>query len=778
MKRSKFFSLSLMREGIKQTMGVGICLLLVSMFVSGYSPFVRMFTGNWYGGYTVIFGMFFSPMFFMGYIMPMIFVFALFGFMNKRNSSDFYHSVPLNRTCVYITYAATAMLWCIFITTVSTLFSYSLYMMNTDLTISSEFIGTTIGTTFVLMLLIASIALVAKGLSGTTFSNIAIMFLLMLLPRIILELFISAIQTATPVVYASSLPIADFSWNIIFLPLSFSSANPDTWSVSASTIWYSVILAILYLVAGLFIHRARKSETAETSSSFKWVQHIVRSLIGIIPTILIIYPLAERTGNIPTSTFIIAIVVSLLAYFFYELATTRSTKKLLYAIPLYLIVVAFDCAFVFGSYAISNSIVSYVPDKSEVKSVSVSDGWQNYAYSSTYLYNTSEGIPYSSYLLGDCEYQDEEIIDILCSSLADDVKYIQNGTFNEYRYYGYSKSGNNPNRYGVETYNVTFHLKDGNDVKRIVYLLNMDYYFDGDDGNQSNRLDQLIKDSNTYKNARTKLPDDNEIVTISIGGDFSNAVKEIPQSELEELWKIYKEEYNSLSTDDKVKITVDNNYEYSYDTSSPDIFVNGYTETHSFSSIYTMDSDKTPKAMQKLSEIYNKYRNDNSSETLEKVLSGIDTKKHFSVSMKNISTNYSYDLNINNDVYYDDKEHVENTINVTIPDDKYISKMYEGTLSESDIAEFQSYYNELQSNDFDNIKKSVKIITDAAQKDCNFADKRTFAVEIYSEYEKVDRYSYSYGEINYYFINLTKEQYKELYDNLTKADNTNKQNEQ
>ncbi|MGN1457921.1 MAG: hypothetical protein ACI4XP_08215, partial [Acutalibacteraceae bacterium] len=237
MKNNKLFSLALMREGIKQTMGVGITLLIVSMFVSGYLPFVIMFKDNGYHT-TVQFGSFFAPVFLMGYILPMIFIFTLFGFMNKRNSSDFYHSVPLSRSCVYITYTVTAMLWCTFITTVSTLFSYIMYFVNPKITISPLFIGMTIGTTFVLMLLIAAIALVAKGLSGTAFSNIVIMFLLMFLPRVIIALLTSAIQLAAPVVQIGSIPLADVGWNIIFLPLSLFRSNTDSWSVDSSTIWY------------------------------------------------------------------------------------------------------------------------------------------------------------------------------------------------------------------------------------------------------------------------------------------------------------------------------------------------------------------------------------------------------------------------------------------------------------------------------------------------------------------------------------------------------------
>lgn len=768
MKKSKFFSLALMREGIKQTMGVGITLLIVSMFVSGYLPFVSMFQD--YGFHiTVSFGIFLFPIFAMGYILPMIFIFALFGFMNKRNSSDFYHSVPLNRSCVYITYAATAMLWCTFITTVSTLFSYSIYLMNPKMTVSPLFIGNTIGITFVLMLLIAAIALVAKGFSGTAFSNISIMFLLMFVPRIFIVLLTSAVQFAAPIVQINSIPLAHIGCNIIFLPISMFRANVDLWSVDSITIWYSLILAVVYLVGGFFLHRARKSETAETGSSFKWVQHVVRSIIGIVPTFIIVYLMAARIEEISESAVIISVVVSVLAYFLYELATTRSAKKLLYAIPLYLIVVVFDVVFIFGSQAISYSVVSYVPDSSEVKSVSVEYGYRSYEN-----YNQpKETVPYSAYSLERCEYEDKEMIDILCSSLADDVNSIKAGTFNKDTKVSYSDIANN-SIYHIREYDVTFHCKNGNDVQRTVYLLNRAYYFTDTDGQASNRLEKLVKTSENYKNALTKLPNDDEINKIGVSSYFNDAIgRDFSENELEELWKIYEEEYNALSTDDKSELNLD--YYNNYDVLCISIY--GYVGTNSFYSRYHITAEQTPKTLQKLSDLYNQYRNDHSSQELETVLSDIDTKKNFTVSMRNVVADGCDDLNINNDTYYSD-EHGNNRISVTIPGKQYISDVYEGVRPNDYLNSSDSY--QVSYADFDNIKKAVKILTDAAQRKCNLADKRTFMFEIYTEYGNYEnkndqeKFMYSEGETNYYLINLTADEYKELYDTLKKAKYTNR----
>ena len=79
----------------------------------------------------------------------------------------------------------------------------------------------------------------------------------------------------------------------------------------------------------------------------------------------------------------------------------------------------------------------------------------------------------------------------------------------------------------------------------------------------------------------------------------------------------------------------------------------------------------------------------------------------------------------------------------------------------------------------DNVKKAVKILTDAAKRECNLADKRTFMVEIHTEYNSYEnkneqeKMMYSEGKTNNYIINLTANEYKELYNTLMKANHTN-----
>jgi len=42
------------------------------------------------------------PLFLFVYVAPVTLVYSAFGFLTRRNASDFYHSLPLTRECLYV----------------------------------------------------------------------------------------------------------------------------------------------------------------------------------------------------------------------------------------------------------------------------------------------------------------------------------------------------------------------------------------------------------------------------------------------------------------------------------------------------------------------------------------------------------------------------------------------------------------------------------------------------------------------------------------------------
>ena len=487
MKRNKFFSPALMLEGIKQTRVVGICFAIISVLASCGYPLLRLIsyasmdydTLKAQPYFTIDIATFSMPIFLIQYIMPIVMIFLLFNFMNIRKASDFYHSIPLSKTCVYLTYTVTALIWSIVTVVVSTLLSFTIYALSLKTVINIEFIWPTIISSIILAMLVASIALLAKGLSGTIFTNIIITLIIMFLPRVIILLYTTAINTSVKITDVSFMSLTDIYNNIIFAPFIYNNSfliEKTAPILNASTQWYSLILAIIYFVIGFFIHKFRKSESAGKSAAYKGVQPVVRILIGSIPLLLISFNLACGL-KVYTEFWLIGILVSLLAYFLYELITTKSAKKLLISIPFYLIAILANAIFIIACVSERNFILNDIPEPSEISSVSIS-------YNNDYLNVVYINDNYYKYKTENIKYDDKGLIDHLQSSLVETVEKVKEDDFSKF----YSEN--------YIYYDVIFHCSSGRDIKRRVYV-NINKL----GGSENLSLDSYIHKNKEYENA-------------------------------------------------------------------------------------------------------------------------------------------------------------------------------------------------------------------------------------------------------------------------------------
>ena len=220
--------------------------------------------------------------------------------------------------------------------------------------------------------------------------------------------------------------------------------------MNASTQWYSLILAIIYFVIGFFIHKFRKSESAGKSAAYKGVQPVVRILIGSIPLLLISFSLACGL-KVYTEFWLIGILVSLLAYFLYELITTKSAKKLLISIPFYLIAILANAIFIIACVSERNFILNDIPEPSEISSVSI-------LYDNDYLNTVYINDNYYKYKTENIKFDDKELIKCMQSSLVENVEQVKKDNLNKFF------DGN------YLLYDVIFHCSSGRDIKRRVYV--------------------------------------------------------------------------------------------------------------------------------------------------------------------------------------------------------------------------------------------------------------------------------------------------------------------
>lgn len=744
MKRNKFFSPVLMLEGIKQTKVVGICFAIISVLVSCGYPLLRLIsyasmdydTLKAQPYFTIDIDTFSMPIFLMQYIMPIVMIFLLFNFMNIRKASDFYHSIPLSKTCVYLTYTVTALIWSIVTVVVSTLLSFTIYALSLKTVINIEFVWPTIISSIILAMLVASIALLAKGLSGTIFTNIIITLIIMFLPRVIILLYTTAINTSVKITDVSFMSLTDIYNNIIFAPFIYNNSfliEKTTPILNASTQWYSLILAIIYFVIGFFIHKFRKSESAGKSAAYKGVQPVVRILLGSIPLLLISFNLACGL-KVYTEFWLIGILVSLLAYFLYELITTKSAKKLLISIPFYLIAILANAIFIIACVSERNFILNDIPEPSEISSVSIS-------YNNDYLNVVYINDNYYKYKTENIKYDDKGLIDHLQSSLVETVEKVKEDDFSKF----YSEN--------YIYYDVIFHCSSGRDIKRRVYV-NINKL----GGSENLSLDSYIHKNKEYENAIYSLPTDKELKSINI--DTSNI--DFSKDELNELWKIYKEEFNSASNEDKNMLSyrdndIYNNYNIDNTTS---IVTIGYVGMNSFSQHYLIDAKITPKT-------YNKYLDKTMSKLIQDNI--VDTVKKNESNAGYFRLDFS-DLK-NKDNYFTLEYYNDNVGD----EDLMMNPSVDGTLKRYNVNYTDSGIDKKYISD---LRKISNIIINAISEDVDVEKDNLIQCSLSTNVNL--EYSYDGDRINGYsmssqsqtvYVNITDEQYDEINRILSKCSN-------
>lgn len=93
----------------------------------------------------------------------------------------------------------------------------------------------------------------------------------MFLPRVIILLYTTAINTSVKITDVSFMSLTDIYNNIIFAPFIYNNSfliEKTTPILNASTQWYSLILAIIYFVIGFsFINSENQNQQVR-------VQHI------------------------------------------------------------------------------------------------------------------------------------------------------------------------------------------------------------------------------------------------------------------------------------------------------------------------------------------------------------------------------------------------------------------------------------------------------------------------------------------------------------------------
>ena len=388
------------------------------------------------------------------FVTPVLMLMA-FSYNNKRNSSDFYNSLPYTRLNMYLTKLSAVFAWqiivyvCAVVGIVFSIAVYKKYFVYSVSTITWIIIGT-----FICNLLCGAVIALACSLTGSLMSNICLTGIILFIPAILRVMITSGISALFD--YVSSIqvvPVIGVERNMISALIVGGSMNGIQYNeilLNKGYMVYSLVLAIVYAAIGYLCFVRRKSEVAGKAALGNKIHVIIRTIIGFIcMAVGFLLLLIERD----IISMIIFVSLAVAAMIIYELiAGDRSRLGFKTGISS---VIALAAAGIFTGLLWSGSVVmkAYKPETSKIKYAVVESStyYSNYSGSFADYYNTKT----AQYRI-----KDSDIIDVLVNG----YNHCKDKTYVEL----------SQNRKNVYTINVYF--KDGIiGTRRSIALVEDDY---------------------------------------------------------------------------------------------------------------------------------------------------------------------------------------------------------------------------------------------------------------------------------------------------------------
>jgi len=535
------------------------------------------------------------------FISGIFFTYNAFSFLNKRKDSDFYHSLPNTRICTYLSISAAVMSWIVATVIVTTILTWLTYLLC-GLPFNSYFVPYLLVGFIGSGLLIAGVSMFAVSITGTRFSNFVLTIMLLLLPRLIIQVFVSMVSNVAPVVNAKTLgwftdPYTNIPYGFIhgmFDIMSFES-TPNNSLITPASIVYTLCLGLIYMALGCLCFKQRRSETAGKSALNKVLQTVFRSATAL-PLLLLLAVILIDMGSDEFSymwdTIIVIFLFALICYLLFEVITTKKLKSMLKSAPFFLIPLVFTAIIAVGAYFFGNALLNTEVQAEKIDYVTLDSGFDYDMGTASFRANAVKGI----------RYDDPDMKDILASALVRNVRSMKSKNF--FMNYDYEYQG---------TSVVSFKMKNGRQFSRIIYLGNRE---------DAEVLKLRIK-NDEYTIKSRQFPSEKEIVDINVDSNLSD-------KQNMELWESFKEEAQALSDKEYASICISTDMdEYDYTEKinhvAIDIRVLGYVHTFNYSQPWVIGK-MTPRTL----EMYFDYTNKASNKKMQKTIAEIIEEKNIS----------------------------------------------------------------------------------------------------------------------------------------------------
>lgn len=405
--KNKYFSKQFYLEGLKQLKLIGTIFLILTVFFNVFLFQSDLSTNALLN---------INPLALATYtiIIPVMTLY-LFSFLTKRNSSDFYHSIPCTKTALHISYGCSILTWTYGILFISTFINFligKMFGVNFDVYSAADLITSIIGFLICSLFVMASIN-IAQQLTGTLFTNIVVSGMIIFAPRFIITLIIDVIGTVCPYLNTDHMFfLLNNKNNLVFGTVY----NVFTFNRSFSLIFkyipgiiYTLILSLIYLSISLILCNKRKSESAGFSALNPRLQSVIRCLICLIVSMPAVNLLTNEifvdNRYSYTSTIALFYGLALFAYFIYELLSTKKIQNLKKIFPGLLVVIGLNVLIILSVFGVKKYTTIFEPSANDIK------------YFSTDIVSIDDNSKYTTLIASEIRIKDKDLIKRIADAL-------------------------------------------------------------------------------------------------------------------------------------------------------------------------------------------------------------------------------------------------------------------------------------------------------------------------------------------------------------------------
>lgn len=545
------FSKKLYLQGLRKIRTIGIAMAIVLIALNALFPIVSIlgsqFSYNPNQTVYVVEAAFVAPCSVIVLLFAPIMVYSMFSYLNDRKSSDFYHSLPQKRICVFISFILAIFTWIFGVLLASAFLNAILWAIAVYYTVSVSAIILSFLTYLIAALVLCGFMILAMTVTGTTISNILVFLLFALFVRAFGLFFLYGLYEVAPMFHVANswLHIFDIDF---FLPLSLLEECFNMESLifyDAEVLVYWAVVSLLLFVASAYFYHFRRSESAGKSAPNRLMQHLYRIAVTFPFMMLTMYMILLEDGV--EDFHLILAVIAFLVWVLYELMTTKKIKNVLKSLPLFLIPVVLSLFYVGGIYVGRAIVYETTPERDEIVAVKREGG--NFRASTTW----ENAVLYNDFTT------DPQVLDMIAQAVSD-TKMTDTWDSSERYDHGYQYQGA-----------YTLQLKSG---RKVTYNLVT-----------KNSLRTAFQNAKDLKRVIYSLPADDMIGYIG--------VYSLPDDCIDEIWSAFAEDFYDMDENKRIEYLKWNEK----NNSMTEIHLSGEYKNIDFFIEYDLDLKYTPKAL-------------------------------------------------------------------------------------------------------------------------------------------------------------------------------------